>query len=134
MINGFAAAIKRACNGVSCGLSGENVNVKLLLYADDIVILSDSPADLQRALDAAHAWALFWRFHFVVGPKKSAVMILGRGRGRNRAPAFSSGGQVLPRVKTYMMGMARAWLLRPYAMGCKRGTGCHCEYSRKLST
>ena len=80
---------------------GENVAVKLLLYADDIVIFSDNPADLQRALEAAHAWALSWRFHFGVGPKKSAVMVLGHGRGRTRAPAFSLGGQVLPRVKTY---------------------------------
>ena len=79
---------------------GENVKVNLLLYADDIVILSDSPADLQRVLDAAHAWALSWRFHFGVGPKKSAVMVLGRGRDRTRAPAVSLGGQVLPRVKT----------------------------------
>ena len=89
LINGLATAIKRACNGVSCGLLGENVAVKLLLYADDIVVFSDNPADLQRALDAAHAWALSWRFHFGVGPKKSAVMVLGHGRGRTRAPAFS---------------------------------------------
>ena len=31
--------------------------VKILLYADDIVILCEHPADLQRALDAAAAWA-----------------------------------------------------------------------------
>ena len=89
LINGLATAIKRACNGVSCGLLGENVAVKLLLYADDIVVFSDNPADLQRALDAAHAWASSWRFHFGVGPKKSAVMVLGHGRVRTRAPAFS---------------------------------------------
>ena len=55
LINGLAAAINRACNGVSGGLFGENVNVKFLLYADDIVTLSDRPADLQRILDATHA-------------------------------------------------------------------------------
>ena len=95
------ASLPESCNRVSCGLFRENVAVKLLLYADDIVIFSHNPADLQRALDAAHAWALSWRFHFGVGPKTSAVMVLGHGRGRTRAPAFSLGGQVLPRVKTY---------------------------------
>ena len=75
--------------------------VKLLLYADDIVIFSDNPADLQKALDAAHAWVMFWRFHLGVEPKKSAVMIFGRGRGRANPLVFFLGGQLLPRVKTY---------------------------------
>ena len=104
LINGLAAAIKRACNGVSCGSSCQNAVVKLLLYADDIVIFSDNPADLQRALDAAHAWVTSWRFHLGVGPQKSAVMIFGRGRGRAPAPVFFLGGQ---RVKTYtFLGVA----------------------------
>ena len=96
----MAAAMKRACVGATCGLQ-DGLQVKVLLYADDIVILSDNPADLQRALDAAHSWAMFWRFHFGVGPSKSVVMIIGRGRGRARVPAFFLGGHWLPRVRTY---------------------------------
>ena len=95
LINGLAAAIKRACVGATCGLQ-DGLQVKVLLYADDIVILNYNPADLQRALDAAHSWAMSWRFHFGVGPSKSAVMIFGRGRGRARVPAFFLGGHLLP--------------------------------------
>ena len=80
LINGLAAAIKKACQGVTCGSEPNAPRVQVLLYADDIVILCDKPIDLQRALDAANAWTEAWRFHFSVGPTKSAVMVFGRGR------------------------------------------------------
>ena len=59
LINGLAAAIKRACHGATCTADNDsnNFTVQVLLYADDIVILSSCPHDLQRALDAADAWA-----------------------------------------------------------------------------
>ena len=96
LINGLAAAIKRACAGVSCGPSPAAPRPHVLLYADDLVILSENPRDLQLALDASAAWAKSWRFHFVAGPHKSAVMCFGRGRAR--LPEFHVGGFV---VKSY---------------------------------
>ena len=71
LINGLAAPRRAAPTGLvwSC-----------LLYADDIVILSDSPADLQRGLHAARDWANAWRFHFSIGPNKAAVVVFGRSR------------------------------------------------------
>ena len=73
----------------------------VLLYADDVVILCENAADLQRALDAAQAWARSWRFHFGIGPSKSAVMVFGNTGSRSRVPPFFLSGQVLPRVKSY---------------------------------
>ena len=101
LINGLAAAIKRACNGVSCDSDDNSLRVKVLLYADDVVILCENAADLQRALDAAQAWARSWRFHFGIGPSKSAVMVFGNTGSRSRVPPFFLSGQVLPRVKSY---------------------------------
>ena len=101
LINGLAAAVKRACRGVACGPGPDAPRVQILLYADDIVILCDNPADLQRALDAAHAWADAWRFHVSVGPTKSAVMLFGCRSRRDDAQQFHVGEQILPWVSTY---------------------------------
>ena len=75
LINGLAAAIRRVCPGVACGSDSNAPRIQPLLYADDLVILSDNAADVEGALDAAHNWATAWRFHFSVGPTKSAVMV-----------------------------------------------------------
>ena len=101
LINGLAAVIKRACGGVSCGPDRGAPRLQVLLYADDIVILSDSPADLQRGFDAARDWANAWRFHFSIGPNKSAFVVFGRRRAGTQHVRFHVGEHVLPRVTTY---------------------------------
>ena len=70
----------------------------MLLYAGDLVILRDNAIDLQRALDAVHSWARALRFHFSVGPTKSAVMVFGRGHAN--AQGFHVGDLNLPRVRS----------------------------------
>ena len=77
LINGLAAAIKRVCPAVACGSDNDAPRIQLLLYADDLVILSDNAADLHIALDAAHNWATAWRFHFSVGPPSQPSWCLG---------------------------------------------------------
>ena len=54
---------RRVCSSVAC-------TVQILLYADDVVILSDDPLAFQCALDAVAAWAQSSRFNFAVGPNK----------------------------------------------------------------
>ena len=71
---------------VPCGSEHDAPRVHVLLYAGDIVILSNNADDLQRALDAAYAWANAWRLHLCVekkngfGPTKSAFVVFGRNR------------------------------------------------------
>ena len=50
------------------------------LCADDLVILQESAADLQAALDAVSHWGQQWRFSFGIGPEKSSVVIFGPPR------------------------------------------------------
>ena len=42
------------------GVNVAGVNIKMLLYADDIVILADSPADLQTMIDCLHNYCMEW--------------------------------------------------------------------------
>ena len=70
------------------------------LYADDLVVLGESEADLQLALDAVTRWGRQWRFSFGVGPEKSAVMIFGPARSRPSCRVCLS-GQPLPVVSSY---------------------------------
>ena len=55
---------------------------------------------LQRALDAAHAWAKLWRFFFGISPTKFAVMVFANISGLLHLPLFLFAGHVLPRVRT----------------------------------
>ena len=102
LINGLAAGIKRVCHGVRGGSCPDAPQLQILMYADDIVILSDDPADLQRALDAAAQWATRWRFHFAASPEQSAVMCFGPGCPRRRLPEFRVGTLLLPVVRSYV--------------------------------
>ena len=70
------------------------------LYADDLVIVADSAADLQTGLDAVSAWGFRYRFTFGVGPSKSAAMLFGP---RRNLPACNVTlvGVALPVVTEY---------------------------------
>lgn len=39
------------------------INLGILLYADDIAILSDSTENLQKILDTVSYWCEKWRLH-----------------------------------------------------------------------
>jgi len=80
-INGLAREINEKAEGIEVG----ERRVRLLLYADDIVLLAESASDLQKMLDVVTAYSIQWRFR--VNPKKgkSEVMLFGRKpRNRNR--------------------------------------------------
>ena len=80
-INGLAREINEKAIGVAVG----ERRVRLLLYADDIVLLAETPKDLQNMLDIVTSYSRRWRFR--VNPKKgkSEVMLFGRKpRDKNR--------------------------------------------------
>ena len=77
--------------------------VPLLMYADDVVLLSGSPQQLQRMLDAVSRFAQKWRFTYNIS--KSAVVVAGattlRVKQRAREHRWLLDGQVLPVPDTY---------------------------------
>ena len=57
-INDLAKEIKESGIGIDLD---EGLLVSVLLYADDIVLLADSEADLQSLLNIVHSWCSRWR-------------------------------------------------------------------------
>ncbi len=68
------------------------------LYADDTIVLAESAADLQRALDALREYCTFWGLE--VNVTKTKVVIISRGKVRI-FPEFRLGTQTLEVVADY---------------------------------
>ena len=78
-INGLAREINEKGKGVDVG----GRRVRLLMYADDIVLLAESARDLQNMLDVVTAYSRRWRFRLNPKKGKSEVMIFGK-KPRNK--------------------------------------------------
>jgi hypothetical protein len=77
-------------------LSDEDTEVFLklytLLYADDTVILAESPSELQKALNAVDAYCNEW--NMVVNTEKTKIVIFSKGKIK-KLPTFSFHGAKL---------------------------------------
>ena len=98
LVDGLAR-VHDACPGVSLMASWDS-RFTGQLYADDLVVVAYSAADLQTGLDAVSALGFRYRFTFGVVPSKSAAMIFGP---RRNLPAcnVTLGGIALPVVSEY---------------------------------
>jgi hypothetical protein len=67
------------------------LKLAVLLYADDMILLGDSPECLQRGLDLLHEYCNQW--HLIVNIAKTKIMIFSRGRARVNIPEFLYDGQ-----------------------------------------
>ena len=68
------------------------------MYADDTVVLAESPAELQTALDAMNQYCNLWKL--TINADKSKVMLFSRGKVRNR-PEFHLGETTLDITDDY---------------------------------
>lgn len=73
----FTLYINDLADALPGGVEVAGVRVKVLLYADDIVILSDSPSGLQNMINALHQYCLTWSLK--VNLDKSKVLIFRTG-------------------------------------------------------
>ena len=97
-INGLHAELHRAGLGVRV----HGTLVPLLLYADDVVLMARSPAELQRMLTVLERYAARWRFQ--VNNTKSEVVIVGtpsQKRSTTNIAQWSLAGSVLKIVPEY---------------------------------
>ena len=70
----------------------------VLLYADDTIILAESPIELQQALDALNDYCNVWDLK--VNTTKTNIVIFSRGKIRVY-PTFKFGDQVINVVDEY---------------------------------
>ena len=56
-INDLATGIK----DLNCGVTIDDMNVSILLYADDIVLIAPEEESLQKMLDFVAEWCRKWR-------------------------------------------------------------------------
>ena len=56
-VNDMAKEVKEA----ECGVQFGDIKVSILLYADDVVLIAENEADLQRLLDIVTEWCKKWR-------------------------------------------------------------------------
>jgi hypothetical protein len=72
-INDLAVELKDA----ECGIAAGGEMLSVLLYADDLVLLSSTEQGLQQQLDVLHSWCERWKL--TVNVEKSKVMHFRRG-------------------------------------------------------
>jgi hypothetical protein len=72
----FINELAEVLRSKSLGVVAWGRRIPLLLYADDIVLLADSPEQLQQMLDVASTYAHSWQFRFNTKPGKSNVVVV----------------------------------------------------------
>ena len=94
-IDGLARVVKQAGGGVKVGDDLLNI----LLFADDIVLIADNPAELQKLLDAAYDYSRKWRFKFNI--QKSNVVVFSGAHRPENSVGFYLGFQKMCIVDSY---------------------------------
>ena len=85
--------------GLDLGIPTVTCKVSILVYADDVVILTENEKDLQKIVDVISEWGRKWRIKF--NNQKSNVV---HYRKRNTEPTrinFYLSNQMVERVKQY---------------------------------
>ena len=57
---------------MGCGVSFDDISASILLYADDIALISSNEEDLQRMLNVMSEWSNKWRI--TINEKKTKVI------------------------------------------------------------
>lgn len=76
----------------------KNLNVNSLLYADDIVILSESKSGLQTSLDFLYNYCSNWKIQ--INDDKSKIMIF-NSNSKHQSINFTSNGNTMRVVSKY---------------------------------
>ncbi len=87
-------------NGLDLGMDVGDSKLSILMYADDIVLMSDSEINLQRMLDTLHEWCKKWRV--LINTNKSKCVHFRKGRFKTKSDfQFRIGNNVLEIVEQY---------------------------------
>lgn len=95
----FALMLNDLHEALGGGLKIDDMNIRILLYADDIIILADNPYILQRMINRLYDYCKIW--NLTVNIQKSQIMIFD-GTGRTKPPyKWKFGAVEIEVVKEY---------------------------------
>ena len=89
-IDGLVKEIKKLNEGINI----DHMNLSLLLYADDIVLISDNAEKLQLMLNTIHEYSYKWRFEINMKQDKTAIMMF-KCDQKDRQFQFTIGNNVV---------------------------------------
>ena len=95
-INKLIREVKSASKGATLA---DGTRLQILCFADDIMLISDNPTDLQKMIDVCYKYACDHSFKFSI--KKSKIMIIHHKPKQHQQLQWHLGGETLGRVKTY---------------------------------
>ena len=73
--------------------------IKLLLYADDLVLFAESPSELQHMIDDLHSYCTTW--NLIVNLNKSKIIIFRKGGRRAATEKWLYAGNEICIVNEY---------------------------------
>ena len=95
-LNDLAAFMSGKSMGIQIEFNTGNlacyIKLYALLYADDTILISESPEDLQNMLDALNDYCMKWKLQ--VNAAKTKIVIFSRGIVKKR-PNWTLGSQIL---------------------------------------
>ena len=94
-MNDLAAELDKTDKGIRFG----DHKVSLLMYADDVVIVAESEADLQCQLDCLYAWCKKWRLE--INAEKTKVMHFTQSQSTIKRYNFNYGNSVISMTTQY---------------------------------
>ena len=101
-LNDLAEYLSKSSTGIHLEYSIDNLScyIKLyaLLYADDTILISESPEDLQKMLDSLSDYCDKWKMH--INANKTKIVIFSRGLLK-KTHTFSMGSHPLEVTRDY---------------------------------
>ena len=99
MFNIYINDIVPEVKSVNEGINFNGTNICILLYADDIVLLSENEEGLQKMLDKVYEWSKKWRIKF--NANKSNVLHVRQSHVHRTDFSFTLGEVLLHKVEQY---------------------------------
>lgn len=84
---------------MNLGIELGNRKLSILLYADDIALVANSPEDLQTMLNKLHEWCKRWRV--LINTNKSKCLHFRKNRTKETSFNFTIGSNKLEKVDNY---------------------------------
>ena len=106
-INDFSRYIEGKYNGLSINTRYPTLlndyivmlNMFVLLYADDTIVLTENACELQKALDEVHEYCVMYKLTLNI--KKTKIIVFSRGKVK-RFPTFKYGNNTIEVASDYI--------------------------------